>query len=314
MRKLLYSKHGGKFSNRYQDDIYQLFNALCPGVKKKKSLQHLIRLSTMDQGCWELVVKIKDKHPSTSMFTFRDVSRLSIEQTKHIMQTVISNEISVAKMKILFKESPSPSETATLTLQRIRGTANKERKQKSNGPEPQIPSKVHTAEEGEKDRDFRAKDLIGLQDQCRNLQREIEEKRKLKDTLEENVSKLNKEIEEKQNIRHTLEEEYLNLNAKLLQTSEEKRALEKDVSSLKRDVLNIQKKTSDLEEEVAALQDLSCKQPEDALNTKVLSSMPFAIPITQTEEPNQLPAFETTNKEFVTAVVVEYTNNRPGRR
>ena len=28
MRKLLYSKHGGKFSNRYQDDIYQLFNAL----------------------------------------------------------------------------------------------------------------------------------------------------------------------------------------------------------------------------------------------------------------------------------------------
>nr|XP_022308194.1 uncharacterized protein LOC111114202 [Crassostrea virginica] len=38
MRKLLYSKHGGKFSNRYQDDIYQLFNALCPGVKKKKTL------------------------------------------------------------------------------------------------------------------------------------------------------------------------------------------------------------------------------------------------------------------------------------
>ncbi|XP_078340115.1 uncharacterized protein LOC111110028 isoform X7 [Crassostrea virginica] len=192
------------------------------------------------------------------MFAFRDVSRLSIEQTKHIMQTVISKEISVARMKILFEESPSPSETATLTLQRIRGTANKERKRKSNGPEPQIPSKVHTAEEGEKDRDFRAKDLIGLQDQCRDLQREIEEKRKLKDTLEENVSKL---------------------NAKLLQTSEEKRALEKDVSSLKRDVLNIQKKTSDLEEEVAALQDLSCKQPEDALNTKVLSSMPFAIPI-----------------------------------
>nr|XP_022343901.1 uncharacterized protein LOC111136985 [Crassostrea virginica] len=146
------------------------------------------------------------------------------------MQTVISNEIGVAKMKILFKESPSPSETATLTLQRIRGTANKERKGKSNGPEPQIPSKVHTAEEGEKDRDFRAKDLIGLQDQCRNLQ------------------------------------------------------------------------------------DLSCKQPEDALNTKVLSSMPFAIPIAQTEEPNQIPAFETTNNEFVTAVVVEYTNNRPGRR
>ncbi|XP_078331681.1 uncharacterized protein LOC111138237 isoform X2 [Crassostrea virginica] len=274
--------------------IYISFSMPCVLVsKRKKRLQHLIRLSTMDQGCWELVVKIKDKHPSTSMFAFRDVSRLSIEQTKHIMQTVISNEISVAKMKILFKESPSPSETATLTLQRIRGTANKERKRKSNGPEPQIPSKVHTAEEGEKDRDFRAKDLIGLQDQCRNLQREIEEKRKLKDTLEENVSKL---------------------NAKLLQTSEEKRALEKDVSSLKRDVLNIQKKTSDLEEEVAALQDLSCKQPEDALNTKVLSSMPFAIPIAQTEEPNQLPAFETTNKEFVTAVVVEYTNNRPGRR
>ncbi|XP_078331683.1 uncharacterized protein LOC111138237 isoform X4 [Crassostrea virginica] len=253
--------------------IYISFSMPCVLVsKRKKRLQHLIRLSTMDQGCWELVVKIKDKHPSTSMFAFRDVSRLSIEQTKHIMQTVISNEISVAKMKILFKESPSPSETATLTLQRIRGTANKERKRKSNGPEPQIPSKVHTAEEGEKDRDFRAKDLIGLQDQCRNLQREIEEKRKLKDTLEENVSKLN------------------------------------------RDVLNIQKKTSDLEEEVAALQDLSCKQPEDALNTKVLSSMPFAIPIAQTEEPNQLPAFETTNKEFVTAVVVEYTNNRPGRR
>ncbi|XP_078340119.1 uncharacterized protein LOC111125212 isoform X3 [Crassostrea virginica] len=240
--------------------IYISFSMPCVLVsKRKKRLQHLIRLSTMDQGCWELVVKIKDKHPSTSMFAFRDVSRLSIEQTKHIMQTVISNEISVAKMKILFKESPSPSETATLTLQRIRGTANKERKRKSNGPEPQIPSKVHTAEEGEKDRDFRAKDLIGLQDQCRNLQREIEEKRKLKDTLEENVSKLNKEIEEKQNIRHTLEEEYLTLNAKLLQTSEEKRALEKDVSSLKRDVLNIQKKTSDLEEEVAALQDLSCK-------------------------------------------------------
>ncbi|XP_078337769.1 uncharacterized protein LOC144626733 isoform X2 [Crassostrea virginica] len=274
--------------------IYISFSMPCVLVsKRKKRLQHLIRLSTMDQGCWELVVKIKDKHPSTSMFAFRDISRLSIEQTKHIMQTVISNEISVAKMKILFKESPSPSETATLTLQRIRGTANKERKRKSNGPEPQIPSKVHTAEEGEKDRDFRAKDLIGLQDQCRNLQREIEEKRKLKDTLEENVSKLNKEIEEKQNIRHTLEEEYLNLN---------------------RDVLNIQKKTSDLEEEVAALQDLSCKQPEDALNTKVLSSMPFAIPIAQTEEPNQLPAFVTTNKEFVTAVVVEYTNNRPGRR
>ncbi|XP_078337770.1 uncharacterized protein LOC144626733 isoform X3 [Crassostrea virginica] len=38
MRKLVYSKHGGKFSNRYQDDIYQLFNALCPGVKKKKTL------------------------------------------------------------------------------------------------------------------------------------------------------------------------------------------------------------------------------------------------------------------------------------
>nr|XP_022297458.1 uncharacterized protein LOC111106878 [Crassostrea virginica] len=300
--------------------IYISFSMPCVLViekksqKEKKRLQHLIRLSTMDQGCWELVVKIKDKHPSTSMLAFGDVSRLSIEQTKHIMQTVISNEISVAKMKILFKESPSPSETATLTLQRIRGTANKERKRKSNGPEPQIPSKVHTAEEGEKERDFRAKDLIGLQDQCRNLQREIEEKGKLKDTLEENVSKLNKEIEEKQNIRHTLEEEYLNLNAKLLQTSEEKRALEKDVSSLKRDVLNIQKKTSDLEEEVAALQDLSCKQPEDALNTKVLSSMPFAIPIAQTEEPNQLPAFETTNKEFVTAVVVEYTNNRPGRR
>ncbi|XP_078332694.1 uncharacterized protein LOC111120425 isoform X2 [Crassostrea virginica] len=68
MGKLLYSKHGGKFSNRYQDDIYQLFNALCPGdrkeeSKRKKRLQHLIRLSTMDQGCWELVVKIKDKHP-----------------------------------------------------------------------------------------------------------------------------------------------------------------------------------------------------------------------------------------------------------
>ncbi|XP_078328203.1 uncharacterized protein LOC111106878 [Crassostrea virginica] len=93
-----------------------------------------------------------------------------------------------------------------------------------------------------------------------------------------------------------------------------KRALEKDVSSLKGDVLNIQKKTSDLEEEVAALQDLSCKRPEDALNTKVLSNMPFAIPIAQTEEPNQIPAFETTNNEFVTAVVVEYTNNRPGRR
>nr|XP_022310508.1 uncharacterized protein LOC111115896 [Crassostrea virginica]XP_022310509.1 uncharacterized protein LOC111115896 [Crassostrea virginica]XP_022310510.1 uncharacterized protein LOC111115896 [Crassostrea virginica]XP_022310511.1 uncharacterized protein LOC111115896 [Crassostrea virginica]XP_022310512.1 uncharacterized protein LOC111115896 [Crassostrea virginica]XP_022310514.1 uncharacterized protein LOC111115896 [Crassostrea virginica]XP_022310515.1 uncharacterized protein LOC111115896 [Crasso len=233
MRKLLYSKHGGKFSNRYQDDIYQLFNALCPGdrkeeSKRKKTLTALY--STVNYGSRLLVVKIKDKHPSTSMFAFWDVSRLSIEQTKHIMQTVISNEIGVAKMKILFKESPSPSETATLTLQRIRGTANKERKRKSNGPEPQIPSKVHTAEEGEKDRDFRAKDLIGLQDQCRNLQ------------------------------------------------------------------------------------DLSCKQPEDALNTKVLSSMPFAIPIAQTEEPNQIPAFETTNNEFVTAVVVEYTNNRPGRR
>ena len=86
----------------------------------------------MDQGCWELVVKIKDKHPSTSMFAFRDVSRLSIEQTKDIMQTVISNEISVAKMKTLFKESPSPAETATLTLQRIRGTVCLNMKKRSS--------------------------------------------------------------------------------------------------------------------------------------------------------------------------------------
>nr|XP_022304290.1 uncharacterized protein LOC111111542 [Crassostrea virginica]XP_022304292.1 uncharacterized protein LOC111111542 [Crassostrea virginica]XP_022304293.1 uncharacterized protein LOC111111542 [Crassostrea virginica]XP_022304294.1 uncharacterized protein LOC111111542 [Crassostrea virginica] len=96
----------------------------------------------------------------------------------------------------------------------------------------------------------------------------------------------------------------------LTRTSEEKRALEKDISSLKKDVLNIQKKKNDLEEEVAALQDLSGKQSEAALNTKVFTSMPNAIPIDQIEESNQLPGtFETTNKECVTAVVVEYTNN-----
>lgn len=66
----------------------------------------------MEKGCSKLVVKMKVKHPSTSMFAFRDVSRLSIEQMNHILQRVISNEISVTKMKTMLKDSTSPSETA----------------------------------------------------------------------------------------------------------------------------------------------------------------------------------------------------------
>ena len=76
----------------------------------------------MDQGCWELVNEMKLEHPSASMFEFRNVSRRIVQQTTQFLQKVISNEISVAKMKIMLKNGSSSLETAQLTLARIRGT------------------------------------------------------------------------------------------------------------------------------------------------------------------------------------------------
>uniref|UniRef100_A0A8W8MCZ1 Uncharacterized protein n=1 Tax=Magallana gigas TaxID=29159 RepID=A0A8W8MCZ1_MAGGI len=49
MRNVLQRKYGGIFSAAFQDDVYQLFNAVCPNdrteeTKRKKRLQHHIRL------------------------------------------------------------------------------------------------------------------------------------------------------------------------------------------------------------------------------------------------------------------------------
>uniref|UniRef100_A0A8W8MM14 Uncharacterized protein n=1 Tax=Magallana gigas TaxID=29159 RepID=A0A8W8MM14_MAGGI len=75
--------------------------------------------------------KIIKKHPGTSIFAFRELSRLEVSEASSLLQRVIDEGLSIAKMKKILKDCPSPPpETTLFALQRIRGKANKERKRK----------------------------------------------------------------------------------------------------------------------------------------------------------------------------------------
>lgn len=298
MRNVLQRKYGGIFSAAFQDDVYQLFNAVCPNdrteeTKRKKRLQHHIRLSTMRQSCWDQMDKIIKKHPGTSIFAFRELSHLEVSQASSLLQRVIDEGLSIAKMKKILKDCPSPPPEATLfALQRIRGKANKERKRKGtpNAPSSSIPPKVSAIEEANNSRDNKEVEKNEL-NKHKQLQRDIEEKRKVKNTLE-------RDIEEKR-------EEKENLNREVLATRKEKDDLEQEIGLLKMDIRKILKEKSSLEEEVEALKTLTCRQPEKC--------MLFSTPSTLSEGSKLHPAFVTAytpEEKVVTAAVVEYTNRR----
>lgn len=66
--------------------------------------------------------KIIKKHPGTSIFAFRELSRLEVSQASSLLQRVIDEGLSIAKMKKILKDCPSPPpETTVFALQRIRG-------------------------------------------------------------------------------------------------------------------------------------------------------------------------------------------------
>ncbi|XP_065924401.1 uncharacterized protein [Magallana gigas] len=298
MRNVLQRKYGGIFSAAFQDDVYQLFNAVCPNdrteeTKRKKRLQHHIRLSTMRQSCWDQMDNIIKKHPGTSIFAFRELSRLEVSQASSLLQRVIDEGLSIAKMKKILKDCPSPPpETTLFALQRIRGKANKERKRKGtpNAPSSSIPPKVSAIEEADNSRDYKEVEKIEL-NKHKQLQQDIEEKRKVKNTLERDIEEKRKEKE--------------NLNREVLATRKEKNDLEQEMELLKMDIRKIHKEKRSLEEEVEALKTLTCRQPE--------KSMPFSTPSTLSEGSKLHPAFVTAytpEEKVVTAAVVEYTNRR----
>lgn len=109
----------------YYFEIYSI--PQCPNdrteeTKRKKRLQHHIRLSTMRQSCWDQMDNIIKKHPGTSIFAFRELSRLEVSQASSLLQRVIDEGLSIAKMKKILKDCPSPPpETTLFALQRIRG-------------------------------------------------------------------------------------------------------------------------------------------------------------------------------------------------
>uniref|UniRef100_A0A8W8LWK2 Uncharacterized protein n=1 Tax=Magallana gigas TaxID=29159 RepID=A0A8W8LWK2_MAGGI len=267
LKTILWRKYGGIFSAAFQDDVYQLLNAVCPNdrteeTKRKKRLQHHIRLSTMRQSCWDQMDKIIKKHPGTSIFAFRELSRLEVSQASSLLQRVIDEGLSIAKMKKILKDCPSPPpETTLFALQRIRGKANKERKRKGtpNAPSSSTPPKVSAIEEADNSRDNKEVEKIEL-NKHKQLQQNIEEKRKVKNTLEWDIEEKRKEKE--------------NLNREVLATRKEKDDLEQEIGLLKMDIRKILKEKSSLEEEVEALKSQAsriCKDPskaEDSLPLK----------------------------------------------
>uniref|UniRef100_A0A8W8L6T2 Uncharacterized protein n=1 Tax=Magallana gigas TaxID=29159 RepID=A0A8W8L6T2_MAGGI len=118
------------------------------------------------------------------------------------------------------------------------------------------------------------------------LQRDIEEKRKVKNTLERDIEEKRKEKE--------------NLNREVLATRKEKDDLEQEIGLLKMDIRKILKEKSSLEEKT-----LTCRQPE--------KSMPFSTPSTLSEGSKLHPAFVTAytpEEKVITSAVVEYTIRR----
>lgn len=171
----------------------------------------------MRQSCWDQMDKIIKKHPGTSIFAFRELSRLEVSQASSLLQRVIDEGLSIAKMKNILKDCPSPPpETTLFALQRIRGKANKERKRKGtpNAPSSSIPPKVSAIEEADNSRDNEEVEKIEL-NKHKQLQRNIEEKRKVKNTLERDIEEKKKEKE--------------NLNREVLATRKEKDDLEQEI-------------------------------------------------------------------------------------
>ncbi|CAC5383672.1 unnamed protein product [Mytilus coruscus] len=94
MRKVLEENFEGKFSSAFQDHIYKIFNAVCPDnhkeqERRRKNLQSIIRLSTMDSSLLSKVQMINSIKPGHSPYVYRDLGSLTVIQANEILQHIL---------------------------------------------------------------------------------------------------------------------------------------------------------------------------------------------------------------------------------
>ena len=74
--------------------------------REKKSLQHLIRISTMDKACWKVVCEIQQDHPNMSMTALGFMGNLSPSQSMEILRKVKGKEIHLQDIRKVAKAQP----------------------------------------------------------------------------------------------------------------------------------------------------------------------------------------------------------------
>ncbi|CAG2209460.1 unnamed protein product [Mytilus edulis] len=94
MRKVLDENFNGKFSSDFQDHVYKIFNAVCPDnpkeqERRRKNLQSIIRLSTMDSSLLSKVEAINIIKPGHSPYVYRDLGSLTVIQANEILQHIL---------------------------------------------------------------------------------------------------------------------------------------------------------------------------------------------------------------------------------
>ncbi|CAC5358826.1 unnamed protein product [Mytilus coruscus] len=204
MRKVLEENFEGKFSSAFQDHIYKIFNAVCPDnhkeqERRRKNLQSIIRLSTMDSSLLSKVQMINSIKPGHSPYVYRDLGSLTVIQANEILQHILDihqkrkkklnlKEISRMAKERLIKDPPN--QTDDLAFQRIR--------QKLNGTLEDVNRQVQQSETENKDLNEKVvilnKHIIHLEEEKKNLTAEIDRIRLISPGIKEQNEKL---LEEK---------------------------------------------------------------------------------------------------------------------
>ncbi|CAC5395239.1 unnamed protein product [Mytilus coruscus] len=253
MRKVLEENFEGKFSSAFQDHIYKIFNAVCPDnhkeqERRRKNLQSIIRLSTMDSSLLSKVQMINSIKPGHSPYVYRDLGSLTVIQANEILQHILDihqkekklnlKEISRMAKERLIKDPPN--QTDDLAFQRIRQNL----KSKSRKKEESLDQNAEISGTNEPLVDLTQ--VTSESEQIKashdNLKRENE---KLNGTLED----VNRQVQQSETENKDLNEKVVILNKHIIHLEEEKKNLTAEIDRIRIDFTRIKEQNEKLLEE-----------------------------------------------------------------
>ncbi|CAC5365238.1 unnamed protein product [Mytilus coruscus] len=293
--------------------------------RRRKNLQSIIRLSTMDSSLLSKVQMINSIKPGHSPYVYRDLGSLTVIQANEILQHILDihqkekklnlKEISRMAKERLIKDPPN--QTDDLAFQRIRQNL----KSKSRKKEESLDQNAEISGTNEPLVDLTQ--VTSESEQIKashdNLKRENE---KLNGTLED----VNRQVQQSETENKDLNEKVVILNKHIIHLEEEKKNLTAEIDRIRIDFTRIKEQNEKLLEEKgylkaekAALEEqcsMLKKQEEEYkkqntnedlnLNGKEREEniLPFPLPTTSIETP--LPVENTIEDKSNDCYVVDW--------